>query len=291
MLKRMMVGLGLAVSLLFGTITMGALPAQAATTYWYAGGQQAFAGTLPTGIIANVGVYKPTLDQTAPGVEAHTLEELEVEKTIGGVRQIVEVGWSVEPAVFGDTNSHLWTGVWAGGTFCGYNTTVNCTASNQFVQCNTTSCGAGNPDVWDAADTLTVGTAMRLGIQYQATGTTGWWIIAYLTTGASEWLGYFPDSVWTGAGINGFTAADHIQAFAEVANTSLPLGCTDDGDGTLPTTTTGAVIGSVTAVGLASSLVDIDSGVTVTDATKYNLVAPAPGANVRTIRVGGPGAC
>ena len=116
-------------------------------------------------------------------------------------------------------------------------------------------------------------------------------IIAYLSTGASEWLGYFPDSVWTGAGINGFTAADRLQAFSEVVNTSAPLGCTDAGDSTLPTTTTGAVIGSVTAIGLASSLVDIDQTDTTTDNTKYKMVAPAPGANVRTIRVGGPGAC
>lgn len=295
MLKRALTHLAAVSLLLAGSLAATASPALAASAYWYAGGYQTFTGTLPTGITANVNVYSPSLDTSK---DAHTLTELAIRKNvvIGGTTytQDVEVGWTVDQGQFGNTSPHLFTTIWVNGVFQGY-------GGPGFVQCNTVAgvnnCGQ-TTDVWDLNDTLTAGTTMKLGIQYVPTGSKiGWWIIAYLNTGTPEFIGYWPSTKWTTAtpSITTFTDNDTMYAFGEVAtNSGGILGCSDMGDGTLPTTTTGGVIGSVSAVGLASAAVDIDQHTTINNPSYYNMVPVAgsggPG-NIRTIRYGGPGPC
>lgn len=272
----------LAVSLLMAAAGVVGLasPALAVTTRWYAGGAQTFASApQPTSILANVTVHNPTLDTTAPGIEGHTLGELEIEKTIGGQRQIVEVGYR-HPA--GAADSHLFVGAWVNNVFQGY--------SGGFVEYN------GAPNVWHSDDVLTPGTTMKLGIQYDSTTPAGggWWVISNVNGATGEWLGYFPSTLWTGAGVSGFTVGDKVQAFGEVANTSLPLGCTDMGDGNFASAgppAVGALISSITLGGIATGSVNIAAVNTTTDATKYNIAFLGTAGNIRSFRYGGPGAC
>ena len=294
MIKRIA---ALSVSLLLiltGSLLAGASPALAAVSYYYAGGHQNFTGTLPTYIIANVTVHAPALDTSK---DYHTLAELAIEKdvdnTSDGVtnptRNIVEVGWTVDNIVFGDTNPHLWVGRWVNGVFGGYNT--------GFVNCN--SCVAGQPDNWDAGDTLTAGTTMRMGAQYCSTGcTAGWWVWAYINGATAEWLGYFPATTWTGAtpAVTTFTDGAQVHAFGEMATeTSLGgPGCTDEGDGNFASAgppATGALISSVTLGGIATGSVNITAVSVVTDPTKFNKVDLGTPGNIRSFRYGGPGAC
>lgn len=283
MIKRIAVSLLVAA---LGVLTF-AVPAYATSNFWYAGGYQTFTGTLPTGITANVSVYAPPVDTTK---DAHSLTELAVSSGVGATVQQVEVFWSVDPARFPGANSqkpHLGTTIWINNVFQGYGATG-------FVPCDTVS-GVNNcsqtTDVWDLNDIPATGITMEFGIVYSASAI---WIKANQNTGTDEWLGYWPASVWTSHSATQPTTFDKIYAFGEVATqVSGVLGCSDMGDGNLATSTVGGVIGSVTAVGLATSAVDIDQSPTITDATKYNAVAASgsTSTNVRTFRYGGPGAC
>lgn len=260
-----------------------------ASAFYYAGGFQN-PPSAATSLAANVEIAKPSLDTTN---DAHSLGELAVSKDVpagGGYNQIVEVGYNVDQGVNGDVNPHLFTTTWTNGTFNGYN-------SGSFVQCNTVggvnNCGQAT-DVWDMGDTLTVGSTMVLGITYQSTGSVGWWISARLSTGAAEWLGYWPSTVWTGGSpsVTTFTSAPRIYAFGEVAtNSAGVLGCTDMYDGGTVSSTHGAVFGSITAAPNTTAQIDIDANPQANDPTKYDYVPLGTLSNTRTFRYSGPGAC
>lgn len=289
-------GAALFVSLLMALTgaSLVASPAQASTIYYYAGGKQTFVGTLPTSEIANVLVYNPVLDTTAPNTEGHSLVELAMEKDIctgcgGGAaqRNIVEVG-ARHPAGAADT--HLFVYHWVKGVGQGYFT--------NFVECNTVggvnNCVAGQPDVWDADDVITPGTTMRMGMQYTATGSAGWWVWAYVNGATPEWLGYYPATLWTGQGVTGFTDASVVHAFGEVAPGTGVLGCTDMADGNLPAAgppALGGLVSSITLGGIASGSVNIMASPSITDATKYDVLPLGTAGNIRSFRYGGPGAC
>jgi len=263
-------------------------PAQASTTYYYAAGVQGgFGATEPTGLFSSMGALNPTLDSTAPNYEAHTLIELAMVQGSGATRQVMEVGLR---KATGDTTMKVFAYLWKNGTGCGYSMVNLCGTAYSFHPCDTVA-GVNNcsqtTDNWDLGQSVPSGTTMRVGIEYS--GGDYWWTV-YQSGGTLERLGWVDGAFYTSAGIT-FTSADEIWAFAEVGPGGGALGCTDVGDGVLPTSTTGAFIGSVSAPPVAVTSIDMDSATVVTDATKYNLLAPAPGTNVRTLRFSGPGAC
>lgn len=240
----------------------------AGTYYWYNSGSQNFtSGTLPTGVYANYTVSKPIM---AAG-DYHSLAEIAVIKTVNGQRQIVEVGWSVDPALYGDSNPHLFGFYWVNGV-------PQCYNGCGFVDyaANTTNLGA----------TLTPGpntVGKKFGIQFD-TASNAWWL-SY----DNQWLGYYPSTLWTGASpaVNGFTNADNLQLFGEVAAASNVSTCTDMGNALHGTNTAAATIGSTTYVGLPTSSVNL----TVFEQTP---VGSYPGyteaaLSARTLRYGGPG--
>jgi hypothetical protein len=171
------------------------------------------------GMYAAMDIKKPTL---AKG-DFHTLAELAVQSADS--QQTVEVGWTVDRAVNGDEDPHLFVFHWVNGQQTCYNT-----------------CGDFVPYKGGVApgDTLPADTLKKFGIQHN----DGAWWIAYDTT----WVGYFPDKEWTSQGAD-FTQGGNFQAFGEVASSSsCPTG-TQMGSGAPTSDTTNAArIGNVAYV-------------------------------------------
>jgi hypothetical protein len=215
--------------------------------YYNVGAQQA----ATDGVYANITVARPKL-ATA---DYHTLAELAAQSADG--KQIVEVGWSVDRVVNGDDNPHLFVFHWINGVSTCYN-----------------GCG------WEQVsrtvkpgDTLSYGGAKKFGIQYYG----GAWWIAF----DSEFVGYFPEKLWTEQGVASFSRTGLVQAFGEVAST-VERPCSQMGNG-LPGTDSGAALmGSVTFLNGPPYALNIRS------TTDFYTVNPL---SVRTFRYGGPGAC
>lgn len=141
---------------------------------------------------------RPELDTSDP--DAHSLQEIAVESTDG--LQIVEVGWTVDEGLNGDTLPHLFIYHWVNGqescyNGCGFVSTLRAIQPGQRL--NPHSIGE-------------FGIVNRGG---------NWWI---LYDGLP--LGYYPGSLWGGT----FTRFGLVQAFGEVASTAVPS-CSDMGNG------------------------------------------------------------
>lgn len=240
-----------------------------AGTYWYAAGAQT-PTTPPTGMSANVDV--PTVTVAA---NDHSLVELDLEtpRLVGGVskRQIVELGFNVDPGLYGNSNPHLFVGAWRDEVFLGYNGGGGYTAF-------TNTCG------YTAGQTETAGVSVKLQIIHGGTP-SGWWL--YRGTCA---FGYYPDTTWSGSGIT-FTSGQTAQAFGEVwDNAGAGTTPTDMGNGTLAAVgppAAGANIGSILYDAQPSGNVSM-TWFKITPgggATQYNIA----GLSGRTGRYGGPG--
>ncbi|WP_412743385.1 neprosin family prolyl endopeptidase [Krasilnikovia sp. MM14-A1004] len=199
------------------------------------------------GTYANFSIAKPTL---ASG-DFHTLAELSVQSADGA--QIAEVGWTVDRTINGDSDPHIFVYHWV-------NRKETCYNACGFVQYSQTV---------KPGDTLPQGGNKRFGIQHY---NDAWWV-AYDT----EWLGYFPDSLWNGQ----FTRTGQVQYFGEVASpTTQP--CSHMGNGQGVDSASAARVGSVAFINGP----DVDLNV--------RAIGGVYGANklsARTFRYGGPGAC
>ena len=116
------------------------------------------------------------------------------------------------------------------------------------------------------------GVTKKFGIQYS----NGAWWIAF----NSEWVGYFPETLWTDEGVS-FRRSGMIQVFGEVAATSVKP-CTDMGNGLSSANASAALLGSVSYLNGPTVALTIRSTTDV-----YSVAA----LSARTIRYGGPGAC
>jgi hypothetical protein len=125
--------------------------------------------------------------------------------------QIVEVGWTVAPGLFGDSSPHLFVYHWVNGQ-------RTCYDGCGWVQVSPTYY-PGQP------------VAPGITVQYSTFFYQGNWWISY--NGVA--MGYFPGSIWGG----GFTRAGLFQWFGEVdaAHTNT---CTDMGSGIFGTAPSGA---------------------------------------------------
>lgn len=199
------------------------------------------------GAYVNLTVNKPKLARQ----DYHTLAELAVQSADGN--QIVEVGWNVDRVVNGDDDPHLFVYHWV-------NRQTSCYNGCGFVQYSSTVI---------PGDTLAVDQQRRFGIQFY---NNAWWV-AFDT----EWVGYFPASLWTVP----FTKTGLVQVFGEVAaSTTTP--CTEMGNGKTSDLTDSARIGSV------AYLNGPDPNIVVRSTSDYYTVAQL---SLRTFRYGGPGAC
>jgi hypothetical protein len=235
--------------------------------YFYAGGSRSSA-TPFDGVGSAVRVAKPIKDS----VDSHSLAEISAEKVIGGKRQIVEVGWTVDQGVNGDLNPHIFVYRWVNDTPSCYN-----------------GCGwvdyAPNPVNAGANISADIGTVKYMSIQYFS----GNWWIGY----NNNWLGYFPGSIWTNAGVAGFTNMNTAQTFGEIAAHHSPT-CSDMGNGIFASTkknitypATGADFISLNILNGTSWVVQPYTGTVVSDSSKWNVLLTS---SVGTLRYGGPGA-
>jgi len=265
--KRICVGLVSLLVAITAAVGVNVAPAQATLNYHYAGGRQT--GIVADGLQANLSVHAPVV---ASG-DFHSLAELSVQTT--DALNTVEVGWTVDrTGVNGAdlTNPHLFAGAWRAGTFLGYN------AAGGFVDYVASALNAG--------DSLTswVGLEKRFGIQYSG---GNWWVNAS-DLATTQWIGYFPGTIWSGSGIT-FTKSNINSGFGEVAaNVAAPT--TDMGSGVLAAVgppAAGAVVGSYSLINPtpAGTLPVLTTFLNPSNPTKYNVAKLSD----RTIRYGGPG--
>jgi hypothetical protein len=182
----------------------------------------------------------------------HSLAEIAVQSE--DEHQVVEVGWNVDRATNGDSDTHLFVYHWVDGVETCYNTC-------DFTPYSRASIRPG--------DTLATGASKQFGIQHF---NNAWWI-AY----DSEWIGSFSDRLWDGS----FTRTGLVQFFGEVAASSTAP-CTQMGNGVSSSSSTAARIGSVTYVN--GPAVQLRVG-----ASSYTY--PTTQLSDRTFRYGGPGNC
>jgi hypothetical protein len=216
--------------------------------YHYAGAYQYVEAE---GTYANLVVGKPRLENE----DFHTLAEIAVQSA--DAKQIVEVGWTVDRGVNeGSEEPHLFVYHWVDGKESCYN---GC----GFVPYSKTAVPGGK---------LPTGVSKRFGIQHF----NGAWWIAYDT----EWVGYFPDSLWTKTP---FTQSGLIQWFGEVAASSSDP-CTQMGAGTTPEDPAAARVGSIALLGGPQVAVTMDAKNLDETPAKYTVDQRSS----RTFGYGGP---
>lgn len=216
----------------------------AALTYFYGTSYQY---AVADGMSANMTVAQPFL----ASADFHTLAEMAAQSADG--RQIVEVGWTVDRGLNGDTKPRLFVYHWV-------DRTPSCYNGCGFVQYSPTI----QPGAW-----LGNGTHSFTIQHYQG----NWWIRLN-----SEWIGYFPDSLWGGR----YTRTGLHQWFGEVAaNSGAP--CTDMGNGLFASST------SATSISAMSNI----NGPAVSKSTSATSPAfySALSTGTASMRYGGPGAC
>ena len=167
----------------------------AAQPFLYAGYYQ-MAGATTAGAGA-------TMKQGDPGLAApdfHSLGEIGV--ISADLKQIVELGWTVDPQVNNDVHPRLFVFHWVDGMPTCYN---GC----GFVQVSTTH---------HPGDRVTPGVLADYAIELRG---SDWWL-RY----ENDDLGYFPGSLWAMP----YTASGHVQWFGEISSGGAES-CTEMGNG------------------------------------------------------------
>lgn len=186
----------------------------------------------------------------------HTLAEIAVRSTDGA--QTVEVGWTKD----GSQNPALFAGSWTNNTFNGYNGTGG------FI--NAVGC---SPCV-GASISGAVGTSKTFAIQHFGAPTNAWWA-AY----DGNWIGAWPDSLWTSPTFVGSTWS---QVFGEIATSVTSTPCGDMGNG-VKTSGTGATASNYGLVN--GSVTGAWNGTIQTNGTYYDVA----NASSTSMEYGGPG--
>jgi len=185
---------------------------------YVAGRQYAYSAT---GASVDLWRGRPGLDPNDPN--SHSLQELAVQSV--DQLQIVEVGWTVDRGLNGDSAPHLFVFHWVDGNPTCYN---GC----GFVQTSTSI----EPGMQLPSGGFSTFQINHVGDQWQISldGTT---------------FGYFPDSLW---GTSTFTQPLLIQAFGEVASTSTPT-CNQMGTGKFAESPASSSIEDFTLLGPTTS--------------------------------------
>lgn len=243
--------------------------------YKYAGQHEAHNGV---GVSVSVRVQNPYI---SGGAGNHSLTEADVElsvdNTADGIvnpkRNIVEVGITKDNGVCASTTSKFCVFVfaWANGVPGAYN-------GGGFVEytayCSTVGaiCAGDDAASW-------VGTSKHYVIQYF---NAAWWIGI-----ENNWIGWFPDSKWTGATppVNTFKGiTDYIQNFGEVytAGTS----CDDMTNGLYADNNVAPFSGNVASAGYVGEPV---TNVNMVTFATHPALYSANHLSARSTTIGGPG--
>lgn len=220
---------------------------QYSACFYYVGARQD--GLSATGAYASFTQAQPIVDAS----DYHSLTELAVQSTDG--KQVIEVGWTVDKGVNGDSVPHLFVFHWVNGT-------PKCYNACGFVSLNGSV---------KAGSALPVGAIGRFAIIHSGSR----WNILY----NSVQVGYFPDTLWNG----GFTKTGTVQVFGEVAASATAQPKTQMGNGVLGSLANSAAISNYGLFGstISPSLSHYIFG----DANIYNYGQ----ATSLGLRYGGPG--
>jgi hypothetical protein len=190
----------------------------------------------------------------APG-DSHSLAAVAARSADGSDN--VQVGWTVDPVLNGDERPHLFV-------FYRSNQTDACYNVCGFEPYGPSTIRVG-ADLW-----ASVGSTKTFGIEHSG---DRWWI-AYDT----EWIGSFPDTLWSGA----FTRTGAMQYFGEVAAQTAEPNCTSMGTGYSPDSTQSARFSSI-------ALINGDNSTLAINPTDN--VYGVKQVSGTSIRFGGPGRC
>jgi hypothetical protein len=228
-MRRLFAGFIAAVTLTAAGL-IGAGPAYAATSYFYAIGEQF--GLNADGAAVNITAHSPAVNGAHDGTSSHSVGELAVFSNDRKNR--IEVGWR-KPTV---SATSVFVYHYVDGVPQGYNLCTDYAA-------NPVNAGSAFPATW--VNDLT--NPPRFQIVHT---NNAWWIALTRTVnGVQEgnWLCNFPDAVWSSAGIT-WTKVAQVQAYAEVAasnGTATP--CSDMGNGQNASSGTAARIASYSLQG------------------------------------------
>ena len=225
-------------------------------------------GIYANGTIANPAIHTGALPQDGQGT--HSLMELAATRSIGGKRQIVEVGWTKDPVICSSNPGYpcLFVFNWVDDQ-------PGCYNGCGFVQYT----GTGSTV---AGSTLqsSVGLTKKFGIVFF---NNAWWI-AYDT----GWVGYFPLTDWTSVNpaLSTFTQADYWQAFGEVASINDSTPCSDMGSGDQGSTgVSGSTVPRWSSATFQTGTVFPSFTYSSTDPVAYSYAGPS----ARSFYLGGPG--
>jgi hypothetical protein len=220
--------------------------------FQYAGAYQ-FGET--DGSYANLVIAKPSLDTG----EYHTLAEIAVESA--DQKQTVEVGWTVDRSLNkGDTDPHFFVYHWVDDETSCYNA-CGWVQYSKNVQ---------------PGDIVATG-SKRFGI---VRSSSAWWI-----NYDSEWIGYFPDTLWDGR----YKKAGLVQWFGEVASKSADP-CSDMGTGKDAGDDGAARFGTIAMVNGPDVAYTLDVSGKDENGKAIPGTYSAKGLSSTTLRYGGPGA-
>ena len=256
MLRKILTGVLASVVVVGASLSGSATGASAAggATYYSAGATQTVSDSTA---IANFGVAAPTL--TAG--DYYSTAEILAKGGAGG-NDSVEIGWTVNPSLNGDSLPHLfvyWTKAGVG-------------------QCYNAGCPgytAYSGATYTAGQALTAGVYLRLGVVHSG---GAWWFWASTTAGVGGYFGYVSDTSWTTA----WSTFSTLQAFGQVG-VSAAAPTTQMGNGICADSTSALTIGSVTYTTSAT----VNLAAFATDSNKYS----ATMLSARTLRYGGDGSC
>jgi neprosin-like protein len=222
------------------------------TAYFYS---EAYQLAVADGAFAWITVTKPAVSAG----DYHSLAEIAVSSSDS--RQVVEVGWTVDRSLNGDSYPHLFVFHWVDDQPTCYNACGFVRYYNQLG--------------YYAGMRLPL-SAVGVGEYFSIRHSGGNWWIAY----NNQYIGYYPDSLWSGA----FTKSGGMQWFGEVAaSTAAP--CTDMGNGAFAASATASRMYNA---GLWGATVQPNlTARPATNAAYYTVVK----SDSRSVRFGGPGAC
>jgi hypothetical protein len=236
-----------------------------------------------------------TSNSCAQAQSSHTLAEMSINNEPAGTSSTpntVELGWNVDPGLYGDLKVHLFTFAWVDGqglcyNGCGYvDNTANAVNAGSDISADVTSLPGG----------ALIAMTMQHDSSCGGSGTAGWCI-----TYKGSVVGWWPDTVWTSPTCTGctptsFPSIGYLNSFGEVATSATRAEtCTDMGEGILSSSTSATRASSITLLGATNAWANVNNvgNVGAVDPTpdKYTTTGLTTGGatTINGARYGGPG--
>ncbi len=225
------------------------------TNFYYAGASESIAGA--KGASVNFTQADPSVP-VIPNKEDHSLIELAT--TVKSGYNYIEVGWTVDPMQFGDSNAHLFISRWIGTTDQCYVSSINTCG---FTQVSGTTPG-------EAISSSGIG-------NFKINLVDSNWYVYY----NNNEIGYFPESLW-GSNADLITT---VQVFGEVEIQSNTTTCVQMGNGLSGTSPSSARVSDYSLI--SSSDKSAFTSFYQTPSNNYYLGLPA----ATNFNIGGPGIC